>query len=270
MTDVWRRGIRSLRWRLSQPFRPTRRRIVQTRYRGMDLLVLANEDIGWQLIACGEYERLELDILAQILREDDVCVDVGANVGIFSVFMARVAAKGRVLAFEPVPLARSMLYLNAALNNIENVEVLPFALSNESNQVVQFSVAQDTAYSSLLATNRVPEMRRIEARTATLDEHFARTNQKVDFVKVDVEGAELLVLTGGSQLLDNDQLQPRALLVELNPENQAAFGHSPDDVIRFMSNRGYKAHSITARGIMEGWPVEDGVENALFLLPSAQ
>ena len=117
------RRFKALRFRFSRWWRPRARTVREVKHRGMTLVVLANESVGWRLIGAREYEDWEMDSLAELIRPDDICIDVGANVGLYTVFMARHAISGSVIAFEPVPLNRDLLNLNVRLNQLSNVEV---------------------------------------------------------------------------------------------------------------------------------------------------
>jgi FkbM family methyltransferase len=252
--EIARRIGRSVRARalkmVLSPFRPKTLTFKQVTYRGGKFVVMANEDIGWRLISKRGFEELELSCIERLIRDDDVCLDIGANIGIYTVFMAKKASKGRVFAFEPVPVNRSVMTLNVLLNELCNVEIKDFALSDSSG-AVKFSVAEDGAYCSIRATDRKRELRSVLVNAATLDEVFAHGKVKVDIVKIDVEGAELLVLKGGQRLLADPALRPRALLVELSAENSDKYGYSVEDVIRFMGSLEYQFSSVGRTGLQK-------------------
>ena len=244
-------------------FRPKKPLLRQTEFRNANFLVLANEDVGWSLLRLKKYEPNELKLLEQVIRKNDVCIDVGANIGIYSVFMAKKAYNGEVVAFEPVPFNRNILAINMGLNGITNVQIHGCVLSDTVG-AVRFSVSEDTAYSSLQPTNVKQETSSLDIQADTLDNLFAKERQKVDVMKIDVEGAELLVLKGGEQLLSAAELRPRALLVELGAQHQSTYGYQPEDVVAYMGTLGYAVYSVTARGAEKGWPMK-GAANVLFI-----
>jgi FkbM family methyltransferase len=244
-------------------FRPKKRLLKQVEFRGASFLVLANEDIGSRLLSFKEYERNEITTLERLVRKDDVCVDVGANIGIHTIFMARKAHERQTIAFEPVPFNRNVLAVNIGLNEIVNIQVHDCVLS-DSVGTVEFSVSEDAAYSSLRPTKVKREASSLSARSDTLDNLFAKMRQKVDVIKIDVEGAELLVLKGGEQLLTTPELRPRALLVELCSQHQSTYGYGAEDVISYMETLGYNVYSVTDKGAEKGWSL-NGAVNALFL-----
>lgn len=244
--------------------RPRSTFVRQVEFRGIKLVVLANEEPGWCLIRDGKYEEPEVDCLEGLIRPSDVCVDIGANIGIYTVFMATKARDGLVLAFEPVPLSRAVLALNVALNSLENVRIYDCVVSDTAGEV-EFSVSEDTAYSSMRSTSRSREAARLKVPANTLDCLFAQGKQRVDVLKIDVEGAEFLVLKGGEMLLSDARNRPRAVLVELNAKNQALYNCEPREIVEYMRALGYDAYSITASGAEKRWPVERAAEDVLFL-----
>ncbi len=84
-------------------------------------------------------------------------------------------------------------------------------------------------------------------------------------MKIDAEGAELLVLKGGHVLLSTPELRPRAVLVELAALNQLTYGYRPENVIEYMKEHGYNVYSVTPTGTKRGWSSEDSSVDALFL-----
>lgn len=258
-----------VRHHLAKPFRPKERLIKQVQYQGATFAVFANEDVGWRIIAEKDYEDQDIECFLGLVREDDICVDIGGNIGIYTVLMSSRARKGQILTFEPVAINRSLLSLNIELNNITNAKVYDLALSN-STSPIQFSVSEDAAYSSIRPTGRKEEATSVTVPSDTLDNLFASKGRGVNIMKIDVEGAELLVLQGGAQLLADRNLRPRAILVEVNPVNQTPYGYTPEDVLRFMEQFDYQPFSITDDGVKRGWPHGRASEDVLFLTKDQQ
>jgi FkbM family methyltransferase len=138
--------------------------------------------------------RCLLAALAYLLRDDSCCVDVGAHHGDVLALCRRLAPRGRHFAFEPIP------ELAAGLRRrFPGVELHEVALTDESGAAPFHHVRTNSGYSGLRRRtfdrpNEQVEM--ISVRTARLDD-VVPADQRVDFVKIDVEGAELQVLRGG-------------------------------------------------------------------------
>jgi len=249
-------------WAMQKPSSLTFRKV---EYFGMSLLVLENEDIGWQIASGTGFEKAELMVLDGLLLPTDVCLDVGGNIGVYAVYFGRRVPKGRVFSFEPIPLNAGLVEVNAALNHCDNVSVERCALADFEG-MTEFVVGNDSAYSSLRSTGRVPDAQVRQVRVTTLDSWVATTQVKPTVLKIDVEGAELAVLRGARALLGDARLRPRLIMVEANRQNQAAYQTDPEAVVKFVRDLGYTAYSILGTGaVLPGWPNPAGVEDVLFM-----
>jgi FkbM family methyltransferase len=211
----------------------------QAKVNGISLLVLANEDVGRELVYGGSYESRETAALQRLLKSNDICIDVGANIGYYTTLMGKYAHDGEVHAFEPAPINWHILNCNLKANYLRNVVPNFFALAADSGEVT-FSVSRDGAYSSLRPTGRDIESEVIKSKVKTLDAYI-RDHQiaKVDFIKADVEGAEEMVLLGSEKLLCDPVKRPRLIMLELYDLNLRVFNTSIDQVLARMGTRGY-------------------------------
>jgi FkbM family methyltransferase len=147
----------------------------------------------------GIYEREFLELLRdRVLNHADcsqkVALDVGANIGNHSLFLSNLFK--RVIAFEPNPLARSILDLNLGLNEVANIEVRAVGLSDQEGIThLRFDPANLGAASASPFARSVGSSRREEIKLALGDEEID-PSEPVGFIKVDVEGAEEGVLKG--------------------------------------------------------------------------
>lgn len=134
-------------------------------------------------------------LLRRVLGEGGVFVDVGANVGYFTKLASElVGARGKVLAFEPMPAALRLLRMNTA--GLSNVTVYPVALSDRTGTAT-FYVRKKGDTSSLSPDGDATP---VPVTVATLDEQLAG-ERRIDVMKIDVEGSELDVLRGGQMTI---------------------------------------------------------------------
>jgi len=162
------------------------------------------------------YEPAVTDAIVTALRPGDVFLDVGANIGYFSVLAARtIAPGGRVIAFEPHGGARDALETLVQRNEVSAiVEVVPMALADTEGEATLFTEeginAHSTIEPALSPMRQVAILRPAEnVRTTTLDNWIARRPDlipRVRCIKIDVEGAEERVLAGMSQMLRSRSL----------------------------------------------------------------
>ena len=214
-------------------------KISQIEINGIDLLLFSNEDVGRELAYGRSYEWRETLVLKRFLRPDDICFDVGANIGYYSTLMTKIAYRGEVHAFEPVPINWHILNVNLKLNKLSNAVTNLMALGSESGKI-NFSVSKDGAYSSILSTGRKMEDETIEIKVETIDE-YVNTNllKRVDMMKIDAEGAEGLILSGANQLFKEQTKRPRLVMLELFDANLIPYGTNIDEIILKMESWGY-------------------------------
>ena len=147
----------------------------------------------------GDYE-LEIQLaIDRCVRPGDVCYDLGASIGYMSLLMARKAR--HVFAFEPSPTAIAEIERQIAVNNFDNVTVVPTPVSDTVREV-RFCVT-DQAYGSGI-NDRETRWPVLNLTATTLD-LFAQTHPKPDFIKIDVEGEEGRVLEGAASILQNQR-----------------------------------------------------------------
>ena len=213
-----------------------------------EMLVFANEDVGRQIWLFGGFEVDETRFFKDVLRADDVCFDIGGNVGYFSLLMARLAPKGFVHVFEPIPVNAALISASVELNKINNLRLSNAAVGDHEGNV-RFSVSVDSAYSSMSATGRFAEEELIKVPMVSLDKYLADSSlQRIDVMKVDVEGAEELVIKGGEKVFGCISSRPRLVLMELFEGNLRTFGATVPSVIKLMASFGYSPYILRSGG----------------------
>ncbi|MGA2237810.1 MAG: FkbM family methyltransferase [Candidatus Bathyarchaeia archaeon] len=186
------------------------------------------------------HEKSTTDLFRSIVREGDVVVDLGANIGYFTMLAAKLVGKrGRVYAFEPEPRNYRYLLSNIELNGYDNVIAIHKAVSDRSGKVKLFMCPYDTGHHTINKYDGIQAYRPtfvdekkefIEVDQISLDEFFQGVMTPVNVIKMDIEGAEMLALSGMSQLIEkNDTL---SMLVEFFPLLISKMGQSPEEFIR--------------------------------------
>lgn len=210
----------------------------ETSVNQLQMLILAQDDTGQKILKNKTYEDRETRFVKSVARADWIVFDVGANVGYYSLLLAKLAPQGEVHAFEPHPLARKILEVNLLLNNLENLKVNPVALAEKEGRS-DFCLTKDTGFSSFREIGRVEFLKKIQVPCLTLDQYVQSQGiKKIDFIKIDVEGAEGLVLNGAKKTLD--ELRPPLLMIELQPENLKVYGEEPTTISARLAAFGYR------------------------------
>jgi FkbM family methyltransferase len=175
-----------------------------------------------------------------LLKPGNTFLDVGANYGMFTLFATQlVGSEGRVIAIEPQPRLAEALRQSKSQNDLKQVTILEMALSNQSGQE-EFAVpSHSSGIGSLFQehASSSSKITKINVNVKTLDQVVEEMQfLKIDLIKVDVEGAELLVFQGGNSLLRE---QSPFIWFEVNPGAQNIASITVDEILDFLKKLGY-------------------------------
>ena len=204
------------------------------------------EHIQQQLFWYGNYEKPLGTVLKNLLQPDSTFLDIGANIGYFSLLAARFASEGKIIAFEPVSYLFEALEKNVALNNFIVIHPVKAAIGEkEEERIIYLSAADNTGMSSFQKPENYSGNYEM-VKVLSLDSWFAGSGLiKADIIKIDVEGNELAVLKGMKGIAQH--FQPHILL-ELNPETLSLFNLTPADLLGYITSLSYKPYRITVEG----------------------
>ncbi len=150
------------------------------------------------LLITKEYEPIETKVIKDLVSEGDVVVDAGANIGYYTILLSRaVGPGGKVYAFEPGKECFNLLKRNVKENNCKNVVLVNKALSDEEGEIKFYINEKDKASSSMLEETKHLGTE-VTVGGTTRDKEVV---EAVDFMKMDIEGAELDCLIGATELL---------------------------------------------------------------------
>jgi FkbM family methyltransferase len=202
--------------------------------------LFANLSTGMEttLYFLGEYERDITEKVVTLIREGDVCLDVGANFGWYTTLFRKVCGNtGAVHSFEPVPSIFAELEANYELmGSPANVFLNNLALGDEEKTItVNLFEGLSTGHASLSTQGRDDAVS-FDCRMITLDSYLEENDiRHVDIVKVDIEGAEMMFLRGASRLFEQET--PPIVLMEMALGQTKNFGYEPNDLTRFIAAR---------------------------------
>lgn len=200
----------------------------------------------------GFHAEDELRVLDRLIEDGMIFLDVGANQGEFTLFAAKRLPHGRVISFEPLDSLRRLLVENVNLNGFNHVLVHSCALSDETARRPIFLPAASTGAGArneglgTLFRTTEREMKAATVEVARLDDVVEDLRlDRVDIVKVDVEGAELRVLRGGARMLE--RFRP-LILLEINREALAASDTTVAELAGFLNGLGYRFERVRLGG----------------------
>ena len=193
-----------------------------------------------------DYERQELGMM---LRLAAVCagngcrtfMDIGANVGFYSLALAKAMPAASIYAFEPIPSTFGELRRNLDLNELRRVEAFNLGLSDVLGELTFYfdpTVSGATSSAPLGAGFTTHE---VKCAVETLDVFAARHGLNPDLIKCDVEGAELKVFLGARKTLE--RAKP-VVFSEMPRKWSARFGYHPNDIIALFAQLGYRCFTI--------------------------
>jgi FkbM family methyltransferase len=209
--------------------------------------------LRWAAPRIAAVER-EVDLLDPFLPEGGVCCDIGAEYGLYTLtFASRVGPRGRVLTFEPLPGPRAFITRTTRLLGARNVEVHGDALG-DSERAGQMSLPSrkglpvhgraflaDDA-DGLGPNDEFDRERRLPVHVSTLDATLERAGvDRLDLVKIDVEGFEPAVLRGASASIR--RFRPK-LMVEIEDRHLRKFGADAVEVVDLMARHGYRMWTV--------------------------
>jgi FkbM family methyltransferase len=200
-------------------------------------------------------------------------IDIGAHVGVWTVALAAAHPKAHVYCFEPTPTSFTMLRHNVALNRLQNVTATQIAVS-DSDRFLSFQMTEHTSIYNRVAPSkesaedlhrgRFTTARTLEVKSISLDDFCKdRCIERIGFLKIDVEGAEVCVLKGAEQLLRNQAID--LIWIEVDPDNLRELGDSIDELATVMKNMRYTFHILRPDG-SPGPPVDIRYQRSLNMM----
>jgi FkbM family methyltransferase len=255
--DVMRRIIAATdRGSLSTPFliRLGRDDVVWKTDEGFELALDAADIAVSRYVRDGAYEPHLTSFFKRTIRQGMSVVDVGANIGYYSMISSKlVGPSGRVLSFEPNSENARLILMSRERNKFDNLQLYPVALSDHTGHAF-FSAALGSNGGILSETLDVlmsPQCSVVP--TVRMDDIIS---ERVHFIKMDVEGAEGLVLAGARQLTDS--CRP-IITMEFSFEMLSRVsGLNPFEVLRHFDSLGYSLNKLDRDGGTDAlFPIAD-------------
>jgi FkbM family methyltransferase len=213
------------------------------------------------------YEKAERDLLFSFVRDGDTFFDIGANTGLYAVTFAQRFPKSRVCAFEPVPQVYEELKANTA--GIKNVSIYDFGFSDQPGLVDFHFSSVDIGATSLapLEEDRFGPVKVITRSVTNLDNWCAATRPlRLDIIKCDVEGAELLVFQGAKETLST--FHP-IIQCEMLRKWAKRFNYHPNDLIAYLGRFGYRCFVLRGGKLEQFDEMTDETKETNFFFISA-
>lgn len=207
-------------------------------YKNFTLRLNLNDWIQQQIYFLGEYEKPEIEFISKNLKEGDVFIDIGANIGLFTLNASKNVGKtGKVISFEAFYSNFLKLKKNAEINHLDNVQLEYLAISDREKMLKIYLNNQDQ--NAGMASSYLENFDTVEEIKAISLDHYAQEKsfEKINFIKIDIEGGEYDALLGMKNVLS--KFKP-ILLVEINHKTLSKIHKSESDVIRLLESFHYQ------------------------------
>ena len=193
------------------------------------------------------HEKTIVDLVKNEIKQGDVVIDIGAHIGYYTVLFAKlVGPNGKVFAFEASPTNFEILEKNVKVNGYKNVTLNNKAVSDKDGKLTLYISGLTSTGNFLFKPENFVNSSKIkdtvEIDSVTLDEYFRDFEGEINFLKMDISGAEPRVIKGMSSILSkNNSLK---IQQEWWPNAIRTHGFEPDSHLKLLTQMGYKIYEI--------------------------
>ena len=238
--------------RVFKPLALFKRQTAICRY-GKEMKVKVNIDewIQQQIYFFGSWDEPGTNFIKNHLKKEDIFIDIGANIGSYSLIASELVGEGgSVHAFEPIAGVYERLLFNIELNNLKNIVVNKKAIYEKSGTLNFYVSANENLGMSSIFHHDTESGKTETVEGISLDEYIFSTGiNRVDMIKIDIEGAELFALKGMIKVLS--VFKP-LILMEVSDELSLKSHVKSMDIIDFMKGLNYTMNGLS----VEGFPVD--------------
>jgi FkbM family methyltransferase len=215
-----------------------------------------------------DYETTDSAMIMRLVSSDDCVIDIGANMGWYSINIAKTYPLSKVHAFEPIPKTYSFLDRNIKLNELKNVTAHPFGLSNERKDIIFYYYPEGGVNASSANLSERKDVELVTCHVERLDDFVDTNKLHVDFIKCDVEGAELFTFQGAAETL---QRYKPIVFTEMLRKWAAKFNYHPNEIIALFTSLGYRCFVAKDNNLHEFFEMDEStVETNFFFLHSVK
>ena len=205
-------------------------------------LFLSKKGLALSISHYGTYEELESKIMEEKIEMGNIVVDVGANIGLHTLNMARIVGNtGQVFAFEPDPSNFEILKKNVKINNYKNIILEQKAVGDKHGRTTLYQSDHPGKHRIFPQTEQAKSQ--VQVELTNLDNYFdSDMIDKINFIKIDVEGLEFSVLKGMKNILKNSK--KIKILFEFMPENTMEVGFTPIELLNYLTSNNFKLYCM--------------------------
>ena len=193
-----------------------------------------------ELSILGVHEEAVTEFVKRTVKKGDTVLDIGANIGYYTLIFARLVGEGgKVIAFEPSPENFAILKKNVEANGFKNVTLVQKAVSDRTGKIKLY-LSDDAGEHTISGHGSGREA--IEIDSVRIDDYFRDSKESINFIKLDIEGAEFQALKGMQKLLGGNAAL--GLITEYYPFFLRKEGIEPGEFIGYLKNAGFELSHI--------------------------
>jgi FkbM family methyltransferase len=246
--------------RIIKPFDLLKEVVLRVRFNDQFLVLHIDDWIQENIFLLGEYERSELKTLDKFLNKDSIFIDVGANIGLYTLCASKlIGENGKVFCFEPYSENFNSLTNNIAINNLLNVQAEKLAVGEKEGSIKLY---YDTREKNLgmVSSNYIEDSFSEEVKMVSLDSYLQnKPFDRIDFIKIDIEGSEYSALLGMQNILTT--YYP-SLLIEILDNNELSDNSAR--INAYLEKLGYRKYFIDNHGNLSDIEVNTERRNYIF------
>jgi FkbM family methyltransferase len=195
-----------------------------------------------------DYEKDESAMMERLIEDGDTFFDIGANIGWYSINIAAARRAVKVFSFEPIPMTYAQLKKNIEINAIKNISAYNFGFSNQNGEFPFYFYPEGSGNASSSNLTGRADVEILNCKLKTLDHFMTESGQHVDFIKCDVEGAELMVFQGGEKTITRDL---PIVCSEILRKWSAKFNYNPNEIFCFFRSIGYGSFTVKGASLVK-------------------
>lgn len=248
--------------------------LMTTQYRGVDyasgapVFLCDRQDqriAPIEILNFGHYENNEFQMMNKLIAKSGNILDIGANIGFYSVHLAKANSQVKIFSFEPLPKTFSYLKKHIELNKCTSVTINNFGFSDKEGEFDYFYYGSGSGNASLANLSGQKDVLQIKCKVKTLDSYIQDSKLKVDFIKCDVEGAELFVFRGGLETIRRDR---PIVFTEILRKWSRQFNYDPNEIFKLFAELDYKAYFVKDEKLIAFSKMDENtVETNFFFVP---
>ena len=208
--------------------------------RSVQYFLISHLGLNWWRLT----DKDETRILEQLIKPGMTVVDIGANIGYYSLLFARcVGPHGKVFAFEPDPTNLELLKKNVERSGQNNIIIIPRAVTHCSGKIELYLCQYNPGDHRIFDSH--DGRAHISIPSVSLDDYFLNLKSPIDFIKIDVQGAEDSVVCGMSRLLDDSIISEKlSILTEFWPYGLKRMGGDPQTYLKRLEKSGFSIKQL--------------------------